>query len=236
MKKAKTLIKPPIWANLSILLTINPSIIFKIIIGIIIISLVFGVISYNYVVLPKASEKKLTATQIEELRKIYPICDETPPLVSMGLGSLETTKSIADSFIYGEVIGELSTHSTYISTGIKELDAKREQYGMNTNTYFFEYTLKVINDTENKYKKGEQVTISANIIFKDTFPALSKGMKVVVPVAKNKGENSRTFYDIVGMYYVTEDGYALSVYTEDNVARTSLSGLTVEALLKELKK
>lgn len=70
----------------------------------------------------------------------------------------------------------------------------------------------------------------------DFNPKLSDGMKVVVPVMQGKDKLSRNWFGIFGMYYVTEDGYALSAFDENTAAtaRTTYSGIKVENLLKEL--
>lgn len=61
-------------------------------------------------------------------------------------------------------------------------------------------------------------------------------MKVVVPVSRLSENSSRSIYMVVGMYYVTEEGYALSAFDENTAAtaRTTYSGIKVENLLKEL--
>lgn len=60
-------------------------------------------------------------------------------------------------------------------------------------------------------------------------------MKVVVPIAENDASINREWFHVVGMYYVTENGYAISAYREDDLlARSAMSGVKVDNLLSEL--
>ena len=190
-------------------------------------------LNYNY-------GGKLSETQIAQLREQYPIYGiEVPEMVSMSEPSLERTIEIVDSFVYGEVMGEMTMYSQYISTGNAALDKKREANGINNVETFFEYKIRVIEDTEGEYQPGEEITIVSNAIFIDYDPVLHDGMKMVIPVARNRENPSCSGYSVTGMYYVTDDGYALSAFPEEQKtmqARGTYSGVKVEYLLKQLKK
>lgn len=185
-------------------------------------------------------EDRLTNEQISSLREQYPICAiKEPPNVSMNHNiSLEDIIELSDSFVYGEVVGDYKTYLVNASTGKDEVDKKRKEKGIEDTFEFYEYTLNVINDTEGKYQKGDVITISDNIIFKDYNPKLSDGMKVVVPVfeGKNVKHPTRRSYSVIGMYYVTDDGYAISAFSENKQAKKIHSGLKVDELLKQLEK
>jgi len=182
--------------------------------------------------------QRLSVAQIAELREQYPVCGlEVPPGLSMRSASLEEVKERSESFVYGEVVGGVSTYFVDASTGNRELDEKRKENGLDEVYEFYEYTISVIDDTEGTYAKDEIITIAANSVFMDYNPKLEEGMKVVVPVIRDDEKSSRSYYNVNGMYYVTADGYAISAFEEATVyARTAFSGVKVEELLKELKK
>lgn len=185
-----------------------------------------------------AMNKRLSEEEIEVLRKEYPVCGlEVPEGVAMRQLSLAEVKNMADTFVYGEIVGEEQMYSLQLSTGNDVSDDKRQQNGL-TDTYdFYEYTVQVICDTENIKKTGEQITITSNILFKDYNPKLKEGMQIIVPVVTDEYKAERNHYIVDGMYYVTKDGYALSAFQENVVhERERTSGLKVEKLFQTLKK
>ena len=187
-----------------------------------------------------SAQKPLSETEILDLRDQYPIYGiRIPETISMQEVTLEEyiQYDSLDSFVYGEVVGELSTFGKNISTGYSELDEKINKYVVNPSHDFYEYTISVIKDTEGRYKKGEQITIAANILFINYNPTLSDGMKVVVPVLEDEPSINREWFHVIGMYYVTEDDYVISAYDEDKfLTRNNMSGMKVDDLLKELAK
>lgn len=185
------------------------------------------------------SEERLDATQIESLRKQYPVCGiDAPTGLTLRKMDVNEVKDKAESFVFGEVVGDVMKYSVTTSLSNEALSEKRSQNGIKEVFEFYEYAIEVIEDTEGKYKKGDLITITANIDFINYNPTLSDGMRVVVPVAKDKEKSSRNHYIVDGMYYVTLDGYALSAFDEQNVSvsRGVSSGVKVETLLKNLKK
>lgn len=201
--------------------------------GISFICCVCCVLSINF------SEKRLDATQIEALREQYPVCGiDAPAGLTLRKMDVNEVKSKAESFVFGEVVGEVMKYNVTTSLSNEELSEKRNQNGIKEVFEFYEYTIEVIDDTEGKYKQGDLITIAANMDFINYNPALSEGMRIVVPVAKDKEKSSRNHYVVDGMYYVTPDGYALAAFDEESVsvARGVSSGIKVETLLKNLKK
>ncbi len=183
-------------------------------------------------------EYRLNDAQIAALREKYPVCGvEVPAGVSMKKLSLSNVKNVAETFVYGEVVGDVKTYTVKLSTGNSMLDEKRKENGISEEYEFYEYTISVINDTEGKKEKGENITIASNMIFKNYNPQLSSGMKIVVPVVNDKKKSTRNHYIVDGMYYVTEDGYAISAFEENATSsRNITSGVKVEELLRQLKK
>lgn len=182
-------------------------------------------------------ERYLSEAQIAQLREQYPICGiKLPPMLDMKEVTLEETIEKAETFVYGKVVGERSTYYKNISTGHEELDTKRKANGISDVYEFYEYTIIVLDDSEGKHTKGDEITITANSMFLEYNPQLSDGMRVVVPVIQTKGKASRYYYGVEGMYYVTEDGDAISAFDEVRLAKKAYSGVKVEDLLEALKK
>lgn len=193
-------------------------------------------VCFVFVLNRNAKEDRLSEEQIAALREQYPICG-SHPLISVRRLTLPEVKDASETFIYGEVVEDISTYTVTSSTGNATLDEKRKQNGIVDEFEFYEYTIEVISDTEGKREAGEKITIAANSDFKDYNPRLTDGMKVVVPVTADKKVPARNYYLVDGMYYVTEDGYAISAFREDTATAKSItSGLKVDELLKLLKK
>lgn len=180
---------------------------------------------------------KLTDAEISNLRTQYPICGTNIPFgATMKSVSLDECIQMSDSFVYGEVVGDVRYYSVSNDLGDAELQAKRKANGIDDVNKFYEYTISVMDDTEGKYTPNTQITISANVLLKDFNPNLQDGMKVIVPVIRDDNVTARNYYTVYGMFYVTDDEYALSVYEEGPQTRSPLSGEKVEVLMERLKK
>ncbi len=178
---------------------------------------------------------RLSPSKISELRKTYPICGiNVPPNMSMRTPAFTEIRDFADTYVYGTVVGDYSTYTKQASTGIPELDKKRESQGLSSQYTFYEYTINVLKDTNNIYNPGDEITIAANIDLIDYYPRLKDGMKVVVPVIKDKEKETRASFSVVSMYYVTENDYVLSAFDEKSAQMSELTGIKVDSLLKKL--
>lgn len=169
-------------------------------------------------------EDRLSQEEIEGLRNEYPIYNNVAPYVEISREmTLEEVSDVADTFIYGKIKGEAFRRSDNTGTGIPELDDKLNDKGGFESVYAG-YTLEVLNDTEGMLKKGSLVTIEVNEVFWDMMPNFSDGMEVIVPVTSwaNTGNLDRYNFTRTGMFYVTEDDYALAVYQDDNDAITGM--------------
>ncbi len=209
--------------------------------NIIIFSALLVVLSICCIINECNKHDRLEEAQIAELRNDYPICGlEAPGMIDLVPLSLSEVKARAETFVYGEVIGEFDIYSTKLSTGNTALDEQRQENGIIDEYSFYEYTISVIADTEGILKKGEKITISDNAIFMDYNPKLSDGMKVVVPIMRRDNDVvNRAYYTTSGMFYVTDDEYVISVFDENTTtskAKDLLSGVNVDVLLKKLKK
>ena len=183
------------------------------------------------------ANRQLSADQITALREQYPLCGHIPPLFSMRFYTMAEVMENNDTFVYGTVEGEMSVYSKYISTGDPELDKKRQENGIADVYDFYSYTISVIEDTEGIYKAGDKIRIESNTAFIDFNPHLSDGMKIVIPVAGDSGPDGVTGFSAEGMYYVTEDGYVLSVIDEARMMMEEpWTGIKLEKLLRKVKK
>ena len=111
--------------------------------------------------------------------------------------------------------------------------------GYSSEYTFGRYRLRVIEDTENIFKPGDEIILSFNSEFIDYNPELKNGMKIVYSAFQWENDPKQTSYMTVGTSYVTDDGYALSGFPEELKtmhARGAYSGVKVEYLLKQLKK
>ncbi len=161
-------------------------------------------------------EERLTPEQIAALRDEYPIMPISTPLIDARLVDIEEVIERVDSFVYGEVTGDLVKFTS-------------PMYGFKR----YEYAFTVIDDSNGKYAKGEQITVAASMETKECDPQLYKGMKIVLPVSKDDDVPSRSYFGSQGAFYVTPDGYTLPVV--ENEKDTVYYGWKVDYLLKKLK-
>lgn len=153
----------------------------------------------------------------EALRDQYPIYGvKAPELAAMPWYSFEDIVEMSETFIYGEITGDSTAY-------------------LNDSVECYEYPVSVIEDTEGLFTGGEQISINHTEIMKDYYGVLSEGMKIVVPVIKDDDGSNRYNYSVIGMYYVTEDGYVISAYDEEERADQVYSGMNVKKFLEEIK-
>lgn len=163
-------------------------------------------------------EERLTPEQIAALRDEYPLITTlAPPLVDLRRTNIEEIKEHVDSFVYGEVTGDIMKFTS-------------PMYGFKR----YEYPFTVIDDSQGKYATGEQITVAASMEFKDYNPQLYKGMKIVLRVSRDDEVPSRSYFGSEGSFYVTPDGYTLPVVEDEEDTR--YYGWKVDYLLKLLKK
>ncbi len=157
--------------------------------------------------------------------------------VSMRTPTFEDVYKRSSTYVHGKIIGDINIYEVELpSTGNTALDEKRAANGISNTAEFYEYTLSVINDTENVYSKNDIIKITANTLFLDYNGRLSDGIEIVVPLGKKRNGN-RVGYQVTGMHYVTDDGYVISAYDEaSRKQKTSFNGIKVEELMKKLKK
>lgn len=172
----------------------------------------------------------LTQEEIDALRGQYPIVNPSAPTAMMVLPSLSEVMELVDTFVYGEVVGQETVEES-LSTGDEALDAKWQGAGAG-EVSFSVVTLRVIEDTAGLFAEGDEIALWENADLA-VGPRLTEGMRVVLPAVENDRQN-RYDADCIGSYYVTPEGFVLSVFDEEQCGG-SWNGAPVEELLAGLK-
>ena len=179
------------------------------------------------------AEPVLSEKQVEELRGEYPIQPvSTSPMVSIDTsGTVEEMASTMDTAIYAKVISPRKWKS--VSTAGTDHPELEEKKGAG-NANFLCYELEVIQDAGGKYQEGDKVVFSISQVVEDTVPDFQEGDGVIFMGAYQDGKENSLENEIgstfKGIYYVTDDGYALSTCGEDpQMARAS--GMTADDCL-----
>lgn len=184
-----------------------------------------------------SKERRLSEDEIEALREQYPICGMGDSVLGFRIPtSIETKidRGVVYTFVYAEILDDYQTYYINISTGDEVFDEKAASKGFGVYEYY-EYPIRVIEDVTGQYQEGDLLTIAGNMMLKDEKPDLQPGMKMIIPLKENDSKDTRNYFTEIGMYYVTEDGYAISAYDETELSRTARSGIKVKKLLKELQ-
>lgn len=201
---------------------------------------VIGLLAFAVVIvtiqLVNRGTDKLSDAEIADLRDEYPINYQDSGLATTIDISLKEAISYADTFVYGRILGAIDEYTENIGSGISAIDDMHADVGGMDEFSFFGYTIEVIEDSEGLFSEGDLLYIEANTLFADTIPDLDRGMQMIIPVTDWQTETKTNRYNFArtGMYYVTEDGYTLSVFQE--YATESLTGHTVQQTLDSLRK
>lgn len=197
--------------------------------------------------------------QISELRSKYPVYEGSPPLAVMRERGLKEMLSLCDAVILGEVTEALPEYSVVLVEGNDtpegKIYEKGEQLGlqMQNTASFMQYRVKVAEVISAKSSgQGEvdggqeadidgqaesicgDIIIAVNSQLRGYVPEPEAGMKIVTPVKRGDGKHDgKYFYSRVGFYYVTDDGFVLSAYVEDEDIK--FTGRTLEYLKRKIK-
>ena len=184
------------------------------------------------------AEPVLSEEEVETLRDEYP---DQPisfsPVVDIDTsGTVEQMAATMDTAVYGKVISPRKWKNVSTAgTDHPELEEKKENLtsGAGTATFLC-YEMEVVRDAGGKYKKGDKVVFSITEMLEDTIPDFQEGDGVIFLGAYFDGKENALENEIAttfkGIYYVTDDGYALSTCGEDpQTARAS--GMTADDCL-----
>lgn len=179
------------------------------------------------------AEPVLSEEEVEALREEYPIQPiSTHPLIDIDTsGTVEEMATTMDTAVYGKVISPRKWKS--VSTAGTDHPELEEKKGTGSASFLC-YELEVIRDAGGKYKKGDKVVFSLTEMLEGTVPDFQEGDGVIFMGAYSDGEENALENEIgitfKGIYYVTDDGYALSTCGEDpQTARAS--GMTADDCL-----
>lgn len=177
----------------------------------------------------------LTDAEIEALREEYPEYNSSPPLVDMIVQqSFERKATLADTYVYVEITSE----PQYFSKSMKKyMDAqmveKYKKEGLSTDSTFFEYTAKVLDDSQGLLKSDASIQMYSSMLFFDSTPPLQVGDRVAVAVMKDEERENAYSFAWTTMYYVTEDEHVLSCVKE--LEGDEKTGIGVDALLEDVR-
>lgn len=177
----------------------------------------------------------LTDAEIEALREEYPEYNSSPPLVDMIVQqSFERKATLADTYVYVEITSE----PQYFSKSLKKyMDAqmveKYKKEGLSTDSTFFEYTAKVLDDSQGLLKSDASIQMYSSMLFFDSTPPLQVGDRVAVAVMKDEERENAYSFAWTTMYYVTEDEHVLSCVKE--LEGDEKTGIGVDALLEDVR-
>ena len=164
-----------------------------------------------------APADRLSSEEIEALREDYPLCSY-PELVEIMYVPIEENIERADTFVYGEIIGEAEPDDSSIWER-------------------FRYTVAVIDDSEGLFEKGETVIFSENVMLRSMIPEFSNGMQFIAAYRVGEEEKNNGHFMLWSMFYVTEDGYVIASFDETLMgSELILSGMRVEDTLQAVKK
>lgn len=213
-------------------------------------------LAFNFILSASAA---LGDEQVSELRSKYPLYEGSPPLAVMRERGLKEMLSLCDAVILGEVTEALPEYSVVLVEGNDtpegKIYEKGEQLGlqMQNTASFMQYRVKVAEVISAKSSgQGEvdggqeadidgqaesicgDIIIAVNSQLRGYVPEPEAGMKIVTPVKRGEGKHEgKYFYSRVGFYYVTDDGFVLSAYVEDEDNR--FTGRTLEYLKRKIK-
>lgn len=100
-----------------------------------------------------------------------------------------------------------------------------------------QYSVRVEEDINGLYQKGDVLTFFYNEQFAARRPRTEEGMWFVMPVEENP-ELGRCISNATGTFYVVEDGYTIPAFEEEKagLARSArLSGRKVEDVMDFLR-
>ena len=177
----------------------------------------------------------LSQEEVDALREEYPVY----PVKVQGPVDVYTDISVEemaanpymDTAIYGTITSNKKwKYVSLAGADHPELEEKKREFtGMDSMAGFLFYEMEVIRDAGGKYQPGDKVLLSITQFLEPTIPELKPGDKFIALAGYNDGIYSLE-NDIgiafKGLYYVTEDGYAISTSGEE--PQTRASGMTAD--------
>ncbi len=167
--------------------------------------------------------ERLSEEKADILREELPLISRLSSRLSMVVPPLDhVINNEKGLFIHAKVVEAIPEFKLSVSDG-----AYSGQHR------FFGYTLEIVNDTEASFKKGDVITVSANVLTQMMFPELKKGEEIVTHITAEpvEGRGGKYGFSSFGMFYVTEEGYCFSAY--DMKDAVALDGAHVRELMEK---
>ena len=158
----------------------------------------------------------LSEEEIEALREIYPVNDDTPPNADMVEATFEQYIDRCNCFVVAEIVSEADK---YYKKGI-------------VSDAFIKYEVRIIRDVWDNIEQ-DTVEMSYNSMFDVGMPSMDVGSKFIIGGSYNS-ETSMLGITSYTMFYVTDDGYVLSVKSEESKNRHT--GSTVDNIINYIKR
>ena len=206
-------------------LTKTNKVVIIIIAALILLSAVCSVIIHH---LGNAEPDRLSETEIASRREQFPVIPASShPTIDFIHPTLEQIiedcahppdENYQVCFVYGTIVGAVDIGDT------SELSLPHK------------CTIEVNTSTGRLFKAEELITLRLSQLFWGADPPLFDGETVVLPVYCDKTADGGCSSFFTGTYYVTDDGYVLSMFDEDFFSAQQLSGLKSETFMAEIEK
>ena len=190
-------------------------------------------------------EPVLSQKEVDALREEYPIYQVKSQGPAEFVGDTITVEEMAqdefsDTVIYGTITSQKKwMYISLAGADHPELEEKkRELTGSAGTSAFLYYEMEVIRDAGGKYQPGDKVLLSITEFLEPTIPEFKPGDKFITLACyylddkhdfhfnKNNYSENELGMAFKGLYYVTEDGYAISTSGEE--PQTRASGMTAD--------
>ena len=193
----------------------------------------FCIISINVKNKNSTSPVSLTNEEILKLRETYPINDQLPELADMREATLEEWIDICDNYIEVEVISEPVKYIKNITIDPDSAEGVvYQKAGGVTGVEFIKYEVRIVNDILDNLQDNT-IEITYNSMFDVGMPTMDVGSRYVIGGVYNS-KNKMLEVGSDTMFYVTEEGYVLSVKSE--VTKNRHTGSKIENLVDYIKR
>lgn len=138
-----------------------------------------------------------------------------------------------DTSVYGTILSGPSSREIPIDEFTRHKRKNRKNEGLPaTKAKHLTYEVEVIQDAAGRYSKGDTIVISIPASDKEAIPTFQKGDSLVFIGSYSSNRENEIMFSPQGLYYVTEDGYAISSFSEE--LSTRVSGMKAEDCLNRL--
>jgi len=168
----------------------------------------------------RKAEKRLSESEIDALRMEYPLISESQMQLDYPMFDLETRLEIIPILAEIEVLRALPDYTVTVTHTISDAETYTEEL------LFHQFEVKLHDVWINRTgaELPETLVICYADIFSPSYPALDVHDHAVVPLGESRGSHTGKYhFSDETAYYMTNDGYLLSVYEERGTRLSSLS-------------